>query len=297
MTRSPSNDCVTLRFYLPPEDLRPFFTTIYLLEIGQGAACAEVEDRLHPEWANLRLIPGSSISAAIGADELAQAPRVVMTGPTSYATRFVAKPGKSWGIGILPLGWTRLTNAPACDYADRHVDVMAESDFLRLRALEDLLDDGEMEPQRHRDRIVEVLRDAISPASSREPEIVRLELALVDPTIHTVAELADSAGMSLRSTERMCLSVFGFPPQLLLRRQRFLRSLAQFMLDPTLKWINALDSHYHDQAHFVRDFKRFMGMSPSEYAHLSHPVLGAAAHARKAVAGEAIQVLHKPPTT
>ena len=28
----------------------------------------------------------------------------------------------------------------------------------------------------------------------------------------------------------------------------------------------------NDQAHFVRDFKRFMGMSPSRYAALDHPV-------------------------
>ncbi|MFT4896010.1 MAG: AraC-like DNA-binding protein, partial [Devosia litorisediminis] len=52
-------------------------------------------------------------------------------------------------------------------------------------------------------------------------------------------------------------------------------------------------SHYHDQAHFVRDFKRFMTMSPSAYAKRPHPVLIAAAHARMAVAGQASQVLHR----
>ena len=94
--------------------------------------------------------------------------------------------------------------------------------------------------------------------------------------------------------DRFCGRVFGFSPQLLLRRQRFIRSLAKFMLDPSLKWIDTLDTHYHDQAHFVRDFKRFMTMSPSEYARLPHPILAAAAHARMAVAGEAMQVLHSP---
>jgi hypothetical protein len=80
----------------------------------------------------------------------------------------------------------------------------------------------------------------------------------------------------------------------LLRRQRFLRSLAQFMLDPTLTWISTLDWHYVDQAHFVRDFKRFMSMSPSSYAARDHPVLRAAAQARTAAAGAAVQALHKP---
>ncbi|MEZ5681168.1 MAG: helix-turn-helix domain-containing protein [Erythrobacter sp.] len=295
MTRGLATDCVTLRFFLPPEDLRPFITTIYLLEIGEGAEHDPVEDRLHPEWANLRLISEGSVSAAIGNNELEQVSRVVMTGPTSHATHFVARPGRSWGIGILPLGWSRLTTAPASNYADRHIDALQEPSLARLHGLKDLLDDRNVEPQRHRERLVELLRGALSPPHGREDEILRLELALVDPAIHTVAELAEAGGMSIRSTERMCQQVFGFAPQLLLRRQRFLRSLAQFMLDPSLKWIETLDSHYHDQAHFVRDFKRFMGMSPSEYARLPHPVLGAAAHARKAVAGEAVQVLHRPP--
>lgn len=295
MTRERSADCVALRFFLPPEDLRPFITTIYLLEIGADAQRNPVEDYLHPEWANLRLIPDRTIAASIGSGKLEQISRIVMTGPTSHATHFVARPGRSWGIGILPLGWTRLTQAPASEFADRHVDVLVEPSLTRLRPLETLLDDSGEEPPRHRDRLVEVLRTALAPAHPRDDDIVRLQLALVDPAIHTVAELAEVGGMSLRSAERMCLQVFGFPPQLLLRRQRFLRSLAQFMLDPSLKWIETLDSHYHDQAHFVRDFKRFMGMGPSEYARLPHPVLGAAAHARKAIAGEAIQVLHRPP--
>ena len=66
------------------------------------------------------------------------------------------------------------------------------------------------------------------------------------------------------------------------------------MLDPSLKWIDTLDSHYHDQAHFVRDFFYFMTMAPREYAKVVNPVLAAAAHARMAIAGEAMQVLHRP---
>lgn len=122
-----------------------------------------------------------------------------------------------------------------------------------------------------------------------------LERALVGSQVHGVSDLAEATCMSLRTLERLSKSVSGFTPQLLLRRQRFLRSLARFMLDPSMRWIETLDSHYHDQTHFVRDFKRFMGMSPSVYAKQPHPVLGAAADAREAIAGEAMQVLHRPP--
>jgi len=81
---------------------------------------------------------------------------------------------------------------------------------------------------------------------------------------------------------------------LLLLRQRFLRSLARFMLDPSMAWIDTMDHHYYDQAQFTRDFQRFMGMSPREYAARPKPILGAAAVARATAAGAAVQGLHKP---
>jgi len=94
--------------------------------------------------------------------------------------------------------------------------------------------------------------------------------------------------------ERLCRRHFGFPPRLLLRRQRFMRSLVQYMLDPALHWIGAIDSHYHDQAQFVRDFHRFMGMSPSEYAATPKPILREVMRARQEFMGSAVQALHAP---
>ena len=79
--------------------------------------------------------------------------------------------------------------------------------------------------------------------------------------------------MNRRSLERLCGRYFGFPPKLLLRRQRFLRSLAQFMLHSAGSWSKALDWQYYDQAQFVRDFRSFMGTTPSEYADTPHPIL------------------------
>jgi methylphosphotriester-DNA--protein-cysteine methyltransferase len=60
---------------------------------------------------------------------------------------------------------------------------------------------------------------------------------------------------------------------MLLRRQRFLRSLTDFTVDPSLKWVGALDAAYHDQAQFVRDFREFMGMTPTEYGQRDKPVV------------------------
>ena len=73
-----------------------------------------------------------------------------------------------------------------------------------------------------------------------------------------------------------------------------MRSLTQFMLDPSLKWIGALDGSYHDQAQFVRDFHEFMGMAPRGYAHRPHPILETFMHERARVRGAAVQTLDRP---
>jgi AraC-like DNA-binding protein len=101
-------------------------------------------------------------------------------------------------------------------------------------------------------------------------------------------------GASQRTIERICHRAFGFSPKLLLRRQRFMRSLSQFMLDPTLKWIGAIDWQYHDQAQFVRDFREFMGMSPREYANTPHPVLEKFIQMRARLAGAPVQTMDRP---
>ena len=107
-----------------------------------------------------------------------------------------------------------------------------------------------------------------------EEQILACQEALRDPDMANVTELGARLGIGDRSLERLCGRYFGFPPKLLLRRQRFLRSLAQFMLDPHRRnWSEVLDGQYYDQAQFVRDFRSFMGMTPSEYADTPHPIL------------------------
>ena len=127
-----------------------------------------------------------------------------------------------------------------------------------------------------------------------DPAIAAAHAALMDDDLGSVGDLAGKLGMSERSVERLSQRAFGFSPKLLLRRQRFLRSLARFMLDPSMAWIDTLDYHYYDQAQFTRDFKAFMGIGPRDYAARPKPILGAAAIARAAAAGAAVQGLHKP---
>jgi AraC-like DNA-binding protein len=290
---SVDNPAIRLRFVMPDPDLAPFVTTFYHIEVG-AIGGGWLEDWLHPEWANLRFCDGQPADAAIGDQPLEPVPDVIMTGPTSMCTRFRVRQGRFWGVGLLPLGWARFCAADASAYRDSITDARGNEAFRDLAEVGDGLFSATVNVVREAAHLQQGMRALLARKSDGEARIAKVNAALVDPDVKSVGEFAEYAAMSPRTLERLCRRVFGFPPKLLLRRQRFLRSLARYMLDPSMSWLGSLDSGYHDQAHFVRDFHRFMTMSPSAYAKLEHPILMAAMRGRMEAAGQAMQVLHEP---
>ena len=66
MMKQVTGDAVTVRFFMPSPELAPYFTTYYLTEV-KVPDTDEVEDWLHPEWANIRFAQSSNMRAAVGA--------------------------------------------------------------------------------------------------------------------------------------------------------------------------------------------------------------------------------------
>ena len=288
----PTGTRVATRFFPLSAALRPYISTIYLTEVALSDG-NRVEDYLHPEWANLRFVEGESPLAAIGSTPVVEMPRFIATGPTSQSTQFAVGNMRTWGIGILPMGWAKFIALPAEDLADRSIDGSTHPAFAPFAPLLETL------RQANDVDAAAALIDShfcalLANAPPDDPAILAAHRALVDDDLSSVADLSAKLSLSERTIERLSRRAFGFSPKLLLRRQRFLRSLARFMLDPSMAWIDTMDHHYYDQAQFTRDFQRFMGMSPRDYAARPKPILGAAAVARAAAAGAAVQGLHKP---
>jgi len=284
---------VRAQFFEPPAEFQRYFTTFYLIEFD-APAHSRVVDHLHPEWANLRFFSGDCPDAEAGGGKVLSGASFCVTGPSSRAVRFTVGATRMWGIGLLPLGWARFVAAPAAGLADAVVDGNVHPAFASFAPLGQVLFGPEPDPPAELARIAAHFRAHAAVGASDEARIVAIHAALVDPEVATVSDLVGRAGISQRTLERTCASAFGFSPKLLLRRQRFMRSLTHYLLDPSLRWIGALDGHYHDQAQFVRDFHAFMGMSPSAYAALDKPIIAAVMQARARFAGRAVQALDSP---
>lgn len=263
---------IDVQSYRLSEQLQPFFTALNSFEIDCPPD-VEVRDCLHPEWAMLRFTQsGEPPSGAVTPEPIRPSFPFVVSGPTSRSLDFGVKKSRIWGLGLQPAGWARYVGLPACDLADRIIDGHSLSETGLFAPILDLVR-ATSEPDDAARLINAFLLARDVPVSPNHDAIVACQQALHDPEIATVEMLVSRLGIGRRSVERLCARYFGFPPKLLLRRQRFLRSLARFTLEPAKHWSDALDVHYFDHAHFVRDFRSFMGTTPTEYAATAHPIL------------------------
>lgn len=284
---------VRVEFCQPPADLARYFTTFYLAEIAVTDG-GLISDHLHPEWGNLRLFSSDTVQAEAESGAIITGTSFIATGPSARGVRFTTGTTRLWGIGLLPLGWAKFVRMPAGKLANAVLDGNTHPAMASFAPLAAGLFRAEPDQPGELARIVSHFRARLADPVVDEARIRAIHTALVDPDVVTVAELVARSGASPRTVERVCFRDFGFPPKLLMRRQRFMRSLSQFMLDPSLKWIGAIDSQYHDQAQFVRDFRQFMGMTPRQYGGLAHPVLDVFVRERMRLAGSAVQALDNP---
>lgn len=288
-----SADCrVGVRFYPPPPDLERFFTTFYCVDIDVSDG-ASVEDALHPEWANLRIFSGCLPSMRNAAGAALSGADVVAYGPSSLPLEFSFGSIRLWGIGLLPCGWATFVDQPADAFANTVHDARRHPAFARFVPLADAVL-AKADEAAQLAEIIAFFRHAAPRTAREDPRIAAIHAMLVEPELPQVADLAAGCGLNQRTLERLCRRHFGFSPKLLLSRQRFMRSLVKFMLDPSLRWIGAIDLLYFDQSHFVRDCKKFLGETPSDYMARPHPVMAQFVRERMRAYGSPVQTLDPP---
>jgi AraC-like DNA-binding protein len=280
-----------VRFHLPDPALRPFITSYYFTELPPSGET--VLDLLTPEWPNIRFIVQGEWSARfIDSPETLHFGSAVF-GATSQAVEVTGRgPALSLGVGLLPLGWAHLIARPADEFADRALPLAEFFPEFGVELLE-RLQAAEDDPGRVRvldEHFLAVHRERPIPT----PLLVRAHEILLDPRVGDVEAFAAALGVSTRHAGRLSREMFGFPPKVLLQRQRFLRTLAALSQHPQTVWAELIDDGYYDQPHFVRDFKRFMGCTPTAYFTGERPLIRAAAAARRKMLGDGYQGLHPP---
>ena len=84
--------------------------------------------------------------------------------------------------------------------------------------------------------------------------------------VHSVAQLAAYSGLSVRAIQRLFACYVGVPPKWVIQRLRLHNAMQRVTDDPGINFAAlAHDLGYADQAHFTRDFKAVVGVSPHAY--------------------------------
>lgn len=282
-----------MRYWKPAAHLRGCVSGYHLYAISTPPGRPH-RDVFQPAWANLRILltEGSNWRVRIRDGDWTEPGRVSLFGPSSAIAWTESETGLVVGAGVLPLGWARLPLEPARRWADRVGDM---PEFAGLRS-------DELHARFcgvHQEDDIPLLFDelfsfALRPAGKDDAAIARVEAALVDPATDSVSVLSAHTGLSARALERLTHRAFGFPPKLLLRRARFLRSLHAIREAEPAERTAAIDSGYTDYSHFVRDSHAFLGMSPQAFLRLHTPLLRESLDLRSRVLGAPAQALADP---
>ncbi|MFI4920884.1 MAG: DUF6597 domain-containing transcriptional factor [Gammaproteobacteria bacterium] len=87
-----------------------------------------------------------------------------------------------------------------------------------------------------------------------------------DPDITRVEHVIERCGIQDRALQRMFRRYIGASPRWIIKRYRVYEALAHLGDETRAGWASlAQDLGYYDQAHFINDFRRLVGRSPTEY--------------------------------
>lgn len=167
------------------------------------------------------------------------------------------------GIRFQPSGMAPFLSTPMQSLTDARVP--AEDLFVGIDQLIDEITDASNDAQR-----VAACNRFLIRSIDFDRDNICIRRAL-DRIMHTrgrisVESLATLTGTSRRNLELAFQKEVGTSPKMYCRITRFRHLFDAVSDDPSVKWVQmALDSGFFDQAHLIRDFRRFAGDSPTSF--------------------------------
>jgi AraC-like DNA-binding protein len=258
---------IALRYFLPAPDLRRYISSYYVFR----ADLPLVNDLVRADLAQIRfMIRGSGFYRFAGGVS-AETPRVSLIGPTMAASHFaVVGPVLVFGASLLPTGWA----AAVREDANLLVHCVDDAAARLGPVLDDALDAMASAPTA--EAMVSIadasLRAVFSGATDPPLWFTRgMEAWLTDSASPSVDALIARSGMSARQLARLANRIYGAPPKLLARKYRALRAATRLCESPG-DWCGAVGEAFYDQSHFIREVKRFTGLTPRQYRESPPPV-------------------------
>ncbi|OYY91241.1 MAG: hypothetical protein B7Y45_04455 [Sphingomonas sp. 28-66-16] len=285
-----ARDAFDVKFLHPDPRLAPYISGYHVYSAGAVQRLGQ-DEWFFPGWANVRFrLSTASWRLGFGAAEPEEVPEASVFGASRSGAHSISHGGQFVGFGVTPVGWHRLFGVSAHRFVDRLTPlatVWPACDAI-LEAIAAARDSADIK------RLFDaVLLTRLGPVHRHEALVARFMALLVSDHDINIDQVARELGCSTVKLRRIALAHFGFPPKMLLRRSRFMKSFVAIYGKPPGKWSQLIDASYADQSHFLRDANDFLGMTPSAYLALERPMTLMSMKVRTEQLGAPVQALHR----
>ncbi|AKD54888.1 helix-turn-helix domain-containing protein [Spirosoma radiotolerans] len=251
--------------FVAPERLTEVFRHIYYMKHPSEAARQQLQ--LFPHYEMMLVFNfGPSLSVSV-ADDTSLVERVAVLGPLDRVLTYELLPDAEVMVVVFTLnGFYRLLGKPIHTLrteTENQVAVpLTEPTYLdlweNLAQLPSIADRAEL--------LMTYIQVHVAPEDTAAllNEVSLFANLAIDP----VKTIAKNRHLSPRSVQLRLQTIVGFSAKEMARFIRFKNVIAQLVKEhPTLPdWADLVVLHgYHDQPHLIRDFQRYLGLSPTDF--------------------------------
>ncbi len=258
----------------PHPDLAPLISCYWTLEVP--AEMAAEKQRIVPDGTiEMAFILGDDIKRFTSESDFLLQPRAMVLGQT-IAPFFIQPTGyvNTFAIRFYPHGFANFVTVPLRSLANTETpmaDLFGES---TANALEQKIIAASGTQQRI-DIIEQFLLDKLKDSTVIDGIVSStIEALLVTNGNTSIRQILKEDVSKRRQLERKFAQQIGISPKQMGKVIRLQSALKMLLSEDTNKLTNiAYESDYYDQAHFIKDFKEFTGISPKEFLGHDHMLL------------------------
>ena len=266
----------------PEPSLARWVNTFYVIEAEGGL----VEEIVPAFSAQLVLTVRGRLTITYADASVSRPAPIIINAPQLSAAPCVLEgPALLVGASLTPLGWQALANRPADEVHDQQLPadaLLTQAQIAQLEAGVLACRAGKLDAVELCARLATVIADA--PIALRTDHVAVVDAITAwlasgfDPPL---SQLHAAVAVSPRQLQRIARRYFGVPPAQVIKRSRAIRA-AMLLANPALPEAMRTEmlATYFDQAHLIRDIRRFTGRTPTQLrnATLSTGILDPAGH-------------------
>jgi AraC-like DNA-binding protein len=259
----------------PAATVVPFVTTFFRMQCDE----ASIRD-VQPSSIGIIALMGRGTGRIRFLDgRTAQShPFTVLTPSSAAGTFEVDGPWDVFGAMLSPVGWAGLTGLCASEHGNRLYDGPSILPEPLAAAGKSVLEQFDaLSSEEMASRLGAAILTSMRPLPRGHAKFIAVVAAWLAQSLSPeLGNLYAAAGYGERQVQRLTERYFGLPPRSLARKYRALRA-AVILSRPTLSAdeIAAVQDHFYDQPHMIREIRLFAGRTPARIADPDTPYLSA----------------------